>query len=232
MARKNGLVSSGDASSAQKFGIVCGKCAWVRCQRQSACRQAAAGEAFLPAGLVHNKKRVRLDPRAEPVQRHRSDMTMINLDPFDLALLAALQTDGRSTHQQLAERIHLSPSQIGRRLARLEADGVITGYRVVLSPPSLGLGVLVFTSVKLAHHGDTIVERFREDILLLEEVQECYSVAGEADYLLRIMVPDLPTLAEFTMKKLMRVPGVESVRSNIVLTALKRDGPLPLSHLR
>ncbi|MGO4327736.1 Lrp/AsnC family transcriptional regulator [Cupriavidus sp. 2TAF22] len=157
---------------------------------------------------------------------------MLNLDPFDLALLAALQTDGRSTHQQLAERIHLSPSQIGRRLARLEADGVITGYRVVLSPPLLGLGVQVFTSVKLAHHGDTIIERFREDILLLEEVQECYSVAGEADYLLRIMVPDLPTLAEFTMKKLMRVPGVESVRSNIVLTALKRDGPLPLSHLR
>ncbi len=229
MARKNGLDSSSDASSAQKFGIVCGKCARVRCQWQSACRQAEAGVAFLPAGLVHNKKRSQLDQRD---QRDRSDMTMINLDPFDLALLAALQTDGRSTHQQLAERIHLSPSQIGRRLARLEADGVITGYRVVLSPPSLGLGVLVFTSVKLAHHGDTIVERFREDILLLEEVQECYSVAGEADYLLRIMVPDLPTLAEFTMKKLMRVPGVESVRSNIVLTALKRDGPLPLSHLR
>lgn len=157
---------------------------------------------------------------------------MVTLDPYDLALLAALQTDGRSTHQQLAESVHLSPSQVGRRLARLEADGVITGYRVSLSPPALGLGVLVFIAVKLAHHGDTIVERFREEILLLEEVQECYSVAGEADYHLRVVVPDLPTLAEFTMKKLMRVPGVESVRSNIVLTALKREGPLPLSHLR
>ena len=157
---------------------------------------------------------------------------MPTLDTFDLALLAALQTDGRSTHQQLAEQVHLSSSQVGRRLARLEADGIITGYRVVLSPPALGLGVLVFTSVKLAHHGDTIIERFREEILLLEEVQECYSVAGEADDLLRIVVADLPTLAEFTMRKLMRVPGVESVRSNIVMTALKRDGPLPLSHLR
>lgn len=157
---------------------------------------------------------------------------MISLDTFDLSLLTALQDDGRYTHQQLAERVHLSPSQVGRRLARLEESGVITGYRVTLSPTSLGLGVLVFTSVKLAHHGDTIVERFREEILLLEEVQECYSVAGEADYLLRIVVPDLPTLAEFTMRKLMRVPGVESVRSNIVLTALKRDGPLPLAHLR
>ncbi len=157
---------------------------------------------------------------------------MLSLDNFDLALLAALQVDGRSTHQQLAEQVHLSPSQVGRRIARLEADGVIAGYRVVLSPPALGLGVLVFTSVKLAHHGDTAIERFKEEILLLEEVQECYSVAGEADYLLRIVVTDLPALADFTMRKLMRVPGVESVRSNIVLTALKRDGALPLSHLR
>ncbi|MCG5259212.1 Lrp/AsnC family transcriptional regulator [Cupriavidus gilardii] len=157
---------------------------------------------------------------------------MLSLDNFDLALLAALQADGRSTHQQLAEQVHLSPSQVGRRISRLEADGVIAGYRVVLSPPALGLGVLVFTSVKLAHHGDTAIERFKEEILLLEEVQECYSVAGEADYLLRIVVTDLPALADFTMRKLMRVPGVESVRSNIVLTALKREGALPLSHLR
>jgi DNA-binding Lrp family transcriptional regulator len=157
---------------------------------------------------------------------------MVELDTYDLALLAALQHDGRSTHQQLADRVHLSPSQVGRRIARLEADGVITGYRVNLSHQSLGLGVVVFISIKLAHHGDTAVERFREEILLLEEVQECYAVAGEADYLVRVVVPDLPMLADFTMKKLMRVPGVESVRSNIVLTALKREGQLPLSHLR
>ena len=156
----------------------------------------------------------------------------VSLDAYDLALLSALQADGRTTHQQLAERVHLSPSQVGRRLARLEADGVITGYRVTLSSQALGLGVVVFVSVKLAHHGDTIIERFREEILLLEEVQECYSVAGEADYLIRVVVPDMPTLAEFTMKRLMRVPGVESVRSNIVLTAIKCEGPLPLSHLR
>ncbi|MDT6962220.1 MULTISPECIES: Lrp/AsnC family transcriptional regulator [unclassified Cupriavidus] len=159
-------------------------------------------------------------------------MPTAHLDPYDLALLAALQADGRSTHQQLAERVHLSPSQVGRRLARLETDGVITGYRVNLSLPALGLGVMVFISVKLAHHGDTIIERFGEEIMLLEEVQECYAVAGEADYLIRVVVQDLPMLADFTMKRLMRVPGVESIRSNIVLTPLKKEGPLPLAHLR
>ncbi|MBP0587967.1 Lrp/AsnC family transcriptional regulator, partial [Mycobacterium tuberculosis] len=78
---------------------------------------------------------------------------MISLDAFDLALLAALQRDGRATHQQLSEQVHLSASQVGRRLARLESEGVIEGYRVVLSPTGLGLGVTVFASVKLAHHG-------------------------------------------------------------------------------
>jgi Lrp/AsnC family leucine-responsive transcriptional regulator len=160
------------------------------------------------------------------------EICMIAFDRFDLALLDALQSDGRATHQQLAERVHLSPSQIGRRLSRLESTGVIEGYRVVLSPVALGLGVTVFVGVKLAHHGDTIIEAFREQVLLLEEVQECYAVAGEADYLLRVVVPDLPALSAFMMKRLMRVPGVDSVRSNIVLSAFKREGPLPLGHLR
>lgn len=157
---------------------------------------------------------------------------MLSLDAYDLAILDALQRDGRSTHQQLAEQVYLSPSQVGRRLARLEADGAILGYRVMLSLPALGLGVTVFTSVKLGQHGDTAVRRFREEVLALDEVQECFSVAGDADYLLRIVVPDLPALAEFIMKKLMRVPGVHGVHSNVVLTALKSAGPLPLDHLR
>ena len=104
--------------------------------------------------------------------------------------------------------------------------------RVVLSTRALVLGVTVFTSVTLAQHGNTVPERFREAIVQLEEVQECFSVAGEADYLLRLVVPDLPALSEFITHKLMRVPGVGSVRSNIVLMSFKSDGAMPLSHLR
>ena len=80
---------------------------------------------------------------------------MVDLDHFDLALLDVLQRFGRATHQQLGEEVPLSPSQIGRRLQRLEATGVIDGYRVVLRPEKLGLGVTAFTSLKLKHHGDT-----------------------------------------------------------------------------
>jgi DNA-binding Lrp family transcriptional regulator len=156
---------------------------------------------------------------------------MIDLDHLDLALLEVLQRFGRATHQQLGERVPLSPSQIGRRLQRLESAGVIDGYRVMLKPETLGLGVTAFTSLKLKHHGDSIVEQFRQQIDRLPEVLECHAVVGDADYLLRIVASDLSTLSSFVMTKLMRVPGVDSVRSNIVLTTFKRDGPLPLGHL-
>jgi len=159
------------------------------------------------------------------------NLLMLELDHFDLALLDVLQRFGRATHQQLGEQVPLSPSQIGRRLQRLEASGVIDGYRVVLRPEKLGLGVTAFTSLKLKHHGDSVIEQFQQQIDALPEVLECHAVVGDADYLLRIVAPDLNALSSFVMKRLMHVPGVDSVRSNIVLTTFKRNGPLPLGHL-
>ncbi len=138
---------------------------------------------------------------------------------------------GRATHQQLGEQVPLSTSQIGRRLQRLEASGVIEGYRVVLRAEKLGLGVIAFTSLKLKYHGDLIIEQFQQQIDMLPEVLEFYATIGDADYLLRIVVPDLNALSGFVMKKLMRVPGVDSVCSNIVLTTFEHNGPLPLGHL-
>lgn len=157
---------------------------------------------------------------------------MIELDHFDLALLDVLQRQGRATHQQLGEQVPLSPSQIGRRLQRLETIGVIDGYQVVLRPEALQLGVVAFTSLKLKHQNDLSIEQFQQEVDQLPEVLECHAVVGDADYLLRIVAPDLSALSTFVMKKLMRVPGVDSVRSNIVLKTFKRSGPLPLSHLK
>src|ERR1700675_1102469 len=154
---------------------------------------------------------------------------MVDLDHFDLALLDVLQRFGRATHQQLAEQVPLSPSQIGRRLQRLEQMGGVDGYRVVLRPEKLGLGVTAFTSLKLKHHGDSIIEQFQQQIEVLPEVLECHAVVGDADYLLRIVSADLNTLSTFVMKKLMGVRAVDRVPSNIVLTPFKRNGVYPPS---
>lgn len=152
----------------------------------------------------------------------------MEFDRFDHQILAALQKDARVTHQKLSEAVPLSPSQLGRRIQRLEEAGVIEGYRVVLRPERLGLSVTAFTSVWLERHGEAALREFAEAVSLLPEVLEGYAVTGEADYWLRLVVPDLPSLSRFVMNKLMCIPCVRSVKSTVALEPVKRTSGLPL----
>ncbi|HSK41826.1 MAG TPA: Lrp/AsnC family transcriptional regulator [Arenibaculum sp.] len=153
---------------------------------------------------------------------------MITLDGFDIRLLAALQEDARLSNVALSEKVHLSPSQVHRRLRRLEDVGVIARYTAQIVPDSVGLGVLAFTSVSLERHGESPATRFAQAVAHLPEVLECFSVTGEADYMLRIVAPDLKAFSDFLMHALMPLPGVRSVRSNIVLETVKQTTVLPL----
>ena len=153
------------------------------------------------------------------------------LDRFDVSLIAALQQDASATHQGLAERIHLSASQVGRRIARLQATGLIDRYVALANPTLLGLGVTALCYVTLSRHGTAEGEHFEQDVAGIEAVLECYAVTGESDYILKLVAADLHELAESVLKPLMRLPGVASVRSNIVLKRVKVSTALPLHHL-
>jgi DNA-binding Lrp family transcriptional regulator len=152
-----------------------------------------------------------------------------NLDSFDLRLLATLQADARLTNQEIGERIGLSPSQCSRRRAALEAAGLIRGYRAELAAEALGLHVLVFVQVTLNAHSRDNASRFRDLVTRTPEVQEAYSMTGDADYLLKIVVPDLKALAALVNDVLLPHESVARVRSSIVLDRLKETGALPLS---
>lgn len=154
------------------------------------------------------------------------------IDAFDLRLLAALQEDGRLTNQQLAEAVGLSASQCSRRRAALEAAGLVRGYRAEFDAEKLGLAMLVFIQVTLAAHSGDNAVRFRELIERIEEVQEGYSMTGDADYLLKAVVPDLRALAALVNDVLLPHASVARVRTSIVLERLKETGRLPLSQLR
>ncbi|MCX7175297.1 MAG: Lrp/AsnC family transcriptional regulator [Proteobacteria bacterium] len=159
-------------------------------------------------------------------------MRKIEIDKFDLQLLDQIQRNAHASNGDLSELVHLSPSQVSRRVQRLEELGLVDGYVALLNPQAMGLGVTVFTSVSLERHGKTQSKAFDESVRELDEVLECHAVTGEADYLLRVMVPDLASLSEFMMHKLLRLPGVSSVKSNVVLQEIKRTTRLPLDHLR
>lgn len=166
-------------------------------------------------------------------------MTSINVDRHDLALLAELQRDGRATNAALGEIIHLSTSQVSRRVQRLQDAGIIDHYAAVIDPAVVGLGVTAFTHVVLerqggiqADHGETHGAKFEREIAGLPEVLECFSVAGEADYILRIVAYDLAALSEFMMKHLLHLPGVSTVKSTIALQKIKQTSVLPLDHIK
>lgn len=153
------------------------------------------------------------------------------LDSYDISLLAALQRDGHATHHHIGEQIHLSASQVSRRVQRLQAAGYIQRFVALLNPAALGLGVRAVSYVALTRNRGEEGEVFEREVALIPEVLECYSIAGESDYLLHILAPDLQSLSEAVLRRVTRIPGVGSVRSNVVLGCVKATTELPLQQL-
>jgi DNA-binding Lrp family transcriptional regulator len=153
------------------------------------------------------------------------------MDLFDIKLLDALQQDGRLTNYDLAERVGLSASQCSRRRAALEQAGIIASYHARLSTAGVGLGVVVFVQVTLATHSPENSKHFRRLIDGLDAVQEAYALTGDADYLVRLAVPDLQALSRVLNEVFLPHESVAHVRSSIVLEHLKESVRLPLGHL-
>lgn len=150
------------------------------------------------------------------------------LDSLDRHLLRLLQQDARLSAQELAERLHLSPSQIGRRRQRLEAEGYVTAYRAALSPGRLGLGVEAFIQVVMATHTAENAADFMALTRSREDITGAWTLTGEADYLLRVFTHDLASLNALVQNILLPHPAVSRVHSQIVMERVKADAPLPV----
>jgi DNA-binding Lrp family transcriptional regulator len=157
---------------------------------------------------------------------------MIPVDAFDLKMLAALQDDGRLTNQQLADAVGLSASQCSRRRMRLEQAEVIAGYHADLSSEALGFTVIAFIHITLATHSPDNAKKFRALMGRTDDIQEAYSLTGDADYLLKAVLRDLKGLSDLVNNVLMPHPSVAHVRSSIVLDRLKESSRLPLREMK
>lgn len=150
------------------------------------------------------------------------------MDRFDTAILAALQRDGALTNAALAEVVGLSASQISRRRAALEAEGVIEGYAARLSPARLGHGFRAIIRVNLRGHGQGREEEFARFVAAQPMIRRAFSVSGDADYVLDVRGRDLEAFADFVHRHLLPHPQVAQVRSEIVLKTLKDEGGVAL----
>jgi Lrp/AsnC family leucine-responsive transcriptional regulator len=156
---------------------------------------------------------------------------MTSLDRTDLRLLAILQTAGRITNAELAERVNLSASACLRRVQRLEDAKVIRGYAVRIDPKAVGLGLEAFVRVQLGKHESSAVDAFAQLVNGWDEVIACHALTGNMDYLLHIQVTDLEDFSRFLLDHLLNAAGVADVNSSFVLRTVKPPGALPLSRV-
>ena len=152
----------------------------------------------------------------------------MKIDKTDESILKILQHDSRTTNQQLSEKIGMSASPCWRRVKRLEDEKVIRGYGVLLDRRKLGLGVMVFIRVSIDRHSEAEALKFEEEVMQLDDVVACYSIGGDADFLLQVVSYDLDTYAEFSMSIIRRLPGIKEMQSMFTLKEIKSFQGFPI----
>jgi Lrp/AsnC family leucine-responsive transcriptional regulator len=152
----------------------------------------------------------------------------MKLDDIDRRILEALQRNGRLQNVELARMVGLSPSPCLRRVKRLEEAGVIERYVALLDPAKIGVGLTVFARVWLTAQDEQTVERFTEAIRRLPQVAECHLMAGDCDFLLRVVAKDLDEYRRFQIAHLTRSHGVQSIKTDIPMERIKQSSELPL----
>ncbi len=153
---------------------------------------------------------------------------MIELDRHDLRLLDELQRDGALSTEALAERVGLSKTPCWRRLARLRAEGVLTATVALVDGPAVGIGTTVFVHVKVEKHDADLLRAIDAALRQLPEVLEAYLMMGDADYLLRVEVPNVAAFERFMTERLHRIEGIKETRSSPALRRVKYTTALPL----
>jgi len=155
-------------------------------------------------------------------------MRRIKLDRIDGRILRNLLTDGRITNVELARRVGISAPPCLRRVRALEEAGVIRGYHAELAPEALGYVVTVFAQVGLASQADADLKAFERLVATWSEVREAYMLAGETDFLLKIVAPDWDSYQRFLSDKLTSAPNVSHVKSSLMLHLSKSSPGIPI----
>ncbi len=150
------------------------------------------------------------------------------MDALDRQILVSLQEDGSLTNAKLAQKAGLSQSAMSERVRRLEQEGHISGYRALVDPASLGLGLQAFVATELIGHQTEWIESFERGVVGLEYVRACYHVTGRFDYLLHVAVRDLEHLGLLIKHDIAAIPGVDKVETMLVFSEVKPDAGWPV----
>jgi Lrp/AsnC family transcriptional regulator, leucine-responsive regulatory protein len=149
------------------------------------------------------------------------NVSLRNLDKIDRKILKILQNDGRISNVKLSNMVHLSPTPCLERVKRLEKEGVIKGYVALLDPKKLGATLVSFIEVSLARTTTQALDTFRQEILNMDEVQECHMVAGGFDYLIKVRTRNMEDYRKFLGEKLSSLKDISSTHTYVVMEEIK-----------
>lgn len=161
---------------------------------------------------------------------HMSMAEKILLDAADLRILGVLQRDASVSLAQLSETVGLSPTPCWKRVKRMESDGVIRGKVTLLNREAMGLGVTAFVSVRAGAHDENWLNLFQQGVSRIPEVVELYRMAGDVDYLLKIVCHDIAHYDRI-YKRLIRVAPMGDVSTSFAMEEMKSTTELPLADL-
>jgi Lrp/AsnC family leucine-responsive transcriptional regulator len=151
----------------------------------------------------------------------------MDLDKFDLAILAVLQQDARASLQDISARVGLSSTPCWTRIKKMETAGVIQGYTVKIDPAAIGFRETVVVQLTLESHTDEMLEAFGKALAEIPEVLDAYLISGDYDYFIRIAVRDTRDYERLLRERLYRIPGIRHSKSSFVLRRMK-ESPIPL----
>ena len=149
------------------------------------------------------------------------------MDAIDRKILAVVQQDAALSVAEIGHRVGLSSTPCWKRLQRLEADGVITRRVALIDPDKVGLGTTVFVSIETGDHSQEWLKRFAEVVGAMPEVMEFYRMAGDIDYMLRVVVPDIQAYDAFYKRLIATVP-LKNVTSRFAMERIKSTTALPI----
>ena len=157
----------------------------------------------------------------------------MNIDKIDRRILHEIQRDGAITNLDLADKVGLSPSPCARRVKQLEDSGIIDKQVTILNPLKLDLKLTALIQISMDRHTPDRFEEFEKHIKDYPEVIECSLITGQsADYLLKVVVPDMEYYQEFLLNKVTRIKGVSDVHSSFIMRQVINTTQLPLNHLQ
>lgn len=150
------------------------------------------------------------------------------LDVIDKRILMELQRNGRMSIVELASKVHLTKTPCAERVRRLERSGVIRGYRADIDPNQLGAGFVIIVQVTLNQTSDNALDRFNEAVKRIPEVQTCFLLAGQFDYMLIIRTSDIAQYRNVLGDRIGKLPGVQQTNSFVAMETVKNETTIPV----